>query len=123
MWKKIGEWYRRNKWWIRYALLAAAMVMGYMLTVKAWARIVKSIAQPTTWKTLPGVTDAVAVMNPNTGSMDVVMLPDSVGPSDLVSVGITETGDDYEIEIKHDTGSLRDDTTGDGSFRRRVLRD
>lgn len=113
MWAKIGEWLRRNRWWLRYLLLAAALMVGYMLTVKAWARIVGSIAKPTTWKTLPGVTDAVAVMNPNTGSMDVVMLPDNVGPSDLVSVGITETGDDYEIEIKHETSDRRS-PTGDG---------
>ena len=101
MWKKIGAWFQLNCWWIKWLGIVLALAVGYMVAARFMAKLTQRVREPITWKALPGIEGSVAVLNPATGRLDIVALPDGVVASKVKSVGISETRGTYEVEIKH----------------------
>lgn len=95
----LKTWLREQWFWLKWALLAAAMVVGYTIVARRLAKRVRQISQPTTWQPLGD--NAVAVLNPATGAFEVVALPDDVKTDDVIAVGITEETGNYEVATVH----------------------
>lgn len=104
----------RAAWpWLKWTLAVAGALVAWNILKARLSRLVGTTEAPTKWAKIPNDDNHVLAKNPTTGDMEIVELPTGVKADEVRSVGISKTGETYEVERLH-TPSFGPDRSGGG---------